>query len=309
MVLVIPRIQHHPHPEPGHFTRLHFPKPPFLTPQEQLNMSAEHQTDEQSAAATSQPGLRTIDFSSDSVLRQVTTMLRRAWLVDPPLSDEDLADPDATRECFRCVCEAIGAGIAEDEPAGAGRDHARWLARTQLTVLDDPAVAASAEPPDPRSVLSPWRGNMYDVYRHVFADLSRALPGGGGGGGGRARYDPAKGTAVSLAVLRADEEKKVDRMAYRTDTFLYPVWLNPKARVVFTADGAEHVWSAGEESTWTAGMWVRGGKEVVLTTETDGVDEDQSGLAAVFVTGHCDEAGDEKLSEETRSAQDDEKMA
>lgn len=259
-------------------------------------MSIEDSDRAADAAPTAEPSMLKLDFSSNAVLRQVATMLRRVWLLDPPLSAEELANPATVQECLRSMCEAIGNGITDD-PAEAKWDHGAWLAHTQLKVLEDPAVVATAgggdndaAPPassDLRSVVSPWREEIYDIYRHLFVDLWRVLqatPEIGRLG----RYDPSKGDAVSLVVLQA-EESKVDKTAFRTDTFLYPVWVNPKATISFSADESVHSWSEGEESTWTTGLWVQEGKDVTITTKMDGVSDDKTGAAAVFVTGHCDE--------------------
>lgn len=254
-------------------------------------------TTQKASAATVASGFRKIDFSESALLRQVSTMLRRIWLLDPPLSNEELANPTTVKECFRAMCEAIGNGITDD-PEDTKWNHELWLKHTQLKVLD-PAVAASAEPTDLRSVVSPWREEIYDVYRHLFSDLWRALVRAAGSadddGSERAqlgRYDPGKGDAVSLVVLPV-EEKKVDTAAFKTDTFLYPVWVNPKAKISFAADGTEHAWLADKEVTWTTGLWIRAEKGVALTTEMKDVEGDESKIAAVFVTGHCDQSNTE----------------
>lgn len=261
-------------------------------------MSTETTTQEASAATVAS-GFRKIDFSESVLLRQVSTMLRRVWLLDPPLSNEELANPTTVQECFRAMCEAIGNGITDD-PEDTKWDHELWLKHTQLKVLTDPAVTASAEPTDLRSVVSPWREEIYDVYRHLFSDLWRALVRAAGSADDEdgsetaklGRYDPGKGDAVSLVVLPA-EESKVDKTAFKTDTFLYPVWVNPKAKISFAADGTEHAWLADKEMTWTTGLWVRAEKNVALTTEMRDVEEDESKIAAVFVTGHCDQSNTE----------------
>lgn len=249
-------------------------------------MSGEQPVNQASAAAAS--GLCKIDFSSSALLRQMSTMLRRVWLLDPPLSNEELANPTTVQECFRSMCEAIGNGITDD-PENSQWDHELWLKHTQLKLLD-PVVAASAETTDLRSVVSPWREEIYDVYRHLFSDLWRVLVAAASAErrGQMGRFDPTKGNAVSLVVLPA-EETKVDKTAFKTDTFLYPVWVNPKAKISFAADGTEHAWRAEQEVTWTTGLWVQAGQEVALSTEMKDVEEDKSSIAAVFVTGHCEE--------------------
>lgn len=266
-------------------------------------MSVETTTQPPASAAASPPpppGLRKIDFSTSAVLRQVSTMLRRVWLLDPPLSNEELADATKVQECFRSMCEAIGNGVTDD-PEDTKWDHELWLKHTQLKLLD-PTVAASAEPVDLESVVSPWREEIYDVYRHVFSDLWRALV-TATSAEQRAqlgRFDPAKGNAVSLVVLPA-EENKVDKTAFTTDTFLYPVWVNSKAKVSFAADGVQHTWLTDKEATWTTGLWVQAGRDVALTTEMEDVGGDKTKIAAVFVTGHCDES----TPEGTKTADED----
>lgn len=291
------------------------------------------------AAPEAEPSMLKLDFSSNPTLRQVATMLRRVWLLDPPLSHEELADPATAQACFRAMCEVVGSGLAEgDDDDDGARDPGRraaawdqdaWLARVAqckedgLRLVPAPVVTAAAASPDPRSVVSPWREEIYDVYRHVFADLWRGLE-ATAAVDPLARYDPARGDAVSLVVLptpavaaaveaeaeaavgdgggeegkkkegkeeEGKESKKTDRTAFRTDTFLYPVWINPKAEILFSAadDGIEHRWVDGEQATWITGLWVREGKNIDLTTKMDGAGSDETGVAAVFVTGHCDE--------------------
>lgn len=104
-------------------------------------------------------------------------------------------------------------------------------------------------------------------------------------------------------MLPAEEKTKADTTAFTTDTFLYPVFVHPRAKVTFAAaagGGAEeHVWVAGEEKTWTTGLWVRAGRDVLLTTEVAAMDgkkgeegrKDGAEIAAVFVTGHCEARG------------------
>lgn len=270
----------------------------------QSTMSVEAPAQRSSATA---PALRKIDFSANAVLRQVSTMLRRAWLLDPPLSHEELAEPETVQECFRSLCETIGNEITA-HPDDAGKwDHAHWLAHTQLTLLGDPVVAASAAPADLTSVVSPWREEIYDIYRHVFSDLWRTLLAETSEDqqARLGRFDPAQSDAVSLVVLPA-EEAKVDKTAFTTDTLLYPVWVNPGAAISFSADGTEHSWSMGEGPTWTTGLWVQAGRNVVLRTDMKDVERDQSKIAAVFVTGHCSEVNVEQTaSEGTKTAHGD----
>lgn len=246
-----------------------------------------------------EPVVRLIDFSDNMVVRQVSTMLRRLWLVDPPLSDEELLQEATLKACFQAITQAIGNGISDD-PEEARWDHGLWLEHTELRVLN-PAVLAAAEPYDVRSVVSPWRSEVYEIYKHVFIDLWRTLkevPKTDHVG----RFDPSKEGSVTLGVLKA-EKLKVDKTAFRTDTFLYPVWVNPKAKITFSVDGAEgneHVWSDGEPSVWAKGLWVQGEKEITMTMKLDDIEGDQTGITAVFVMGHCEKAPLVPAKEELR---------
>lgn len=124
-------------------------------------------TTPQTQTQTPTPSLRTIDFSSNALLRQASTMLRRVWLLDPPLTHEELADPATVQECFRAMCEAIGNGITADGEDSKW-DHELWRTHTQLKLLD-PVVTAKAAPGDLSGVVSPWREEIYDIYRqYVF---------------------------------------------------------------------------------------------------------------------------------------------
>lgn len=262
-------------------------------------MSFEHATQYVGVKPLDEPVVRLIDFSDNMVVRQVSTMLRRLWLVDPPLSDEELLQETTLKACFQAITQAIGNGISDD-PEAARWDHGLWLKHTELRVLN-PAALAAAEPYDVRSVVSPWRSEVYEIYKHVFIDLWRTLkeaPETDHVG----KFDPSKEGSVTLGVLKA-EKLKVDKTAFRTDTFLYPVWINPKAKITFSVDGVEgneHVWSDGEPSVWTKGLWVQGEKEITMTTKLDDIEGDQTGITAVFVMGHCEKAPLVHMKEEFR---------
>ncbi|KAI3401955.1 hypothetical protein diail_6515 [Diaporthe ilicicola] len=262
-------------------------------------MSFDHSYQYVGVKELDEPAVRLVDFSDSMVVRQVSTMLRRLWLVDPPLSDEELLQEDTLKACFQAITQAIGNGISDD-PEEARWDHGLWLSHTELRVLS-PAVLAAAEPFDVRSVVSPWRSEIYEIYKHVFIDLWRMLkeaPGTGQLG----EFDPSKEGSVTLGVLKA-EKLKTDKTAFRTDTFLFPVWINPKAKISFTIDGAdgnEHVWSDVEPSAWTKGLWVQGEKEITMTTKLDDIEGDQTGISAVFVMGHCEKAPLVHLKEQSR---------
>lgn len=323
----------------------------------------------QAPAEPAQPAMLRLDFASNPSLRQVTTMLRRAWLLADPgaaAAADDDKDRDAVQERLRAACGVLGADITtttttttttgDDDKDGEGGgkwDHDAWVARAssqlKLDVLGAPVVVAGPGPgaadskqdDAQRSVVSPWREEIYEVYRHVFVDLWRVLV-ATAAGAGVGRYDPSRGDAVSVVVLplpaaavpgAGDEEEmekkekkkekdteKAERTAFRTDTFLFPVWVSPRAEVSFAAapaageeeevDDAEggawaHAWAAGEASTWTTGLWVREGREVEITTRVvgasvagqdggEGEEGDGTGVAAVFVTGHCEQKGEQQ---------------
>lgn len=195
----------------------------------------------------------------------------------------------------------------------------RWLKHTQLKLLHPP-VRATAEPgKDLRSVVSPWREEVYEIYRHVFSDLWRALVQESIEQAALfGRFNPGRSDAVSLVALPSPPGGEVEnKTAFRTDTFLYPVWVHPQAKVMFVANGEEtQVWEAKSEATWTRGLWVRGGGEIVLTTEMgekekkadDAEEEEEMGISAVFVTGHCERRqGDDTEEDKLVKKQDEEK--
>ncbi|ROW11613.1 hypothetical protein VMCG_01284 [Cytospora schulzeri] len=243
-----------------------------------------------------EPVARIINLSDNVVVHQVATMARRMWLLDPgPLSDEEL------KGAFHHTAQAIGNGISSD-PAEVRWDHQLWLSNTDSDVklLSPPAVLAGAEPYDARSVVSPWRSEIYEIYKHVFIDLWRAIkkePETDHLG----EYDPSKEDSVTLGVLQA-ENLNADKTRFRTDTFLYPVWVNPKAKITLSVEGHvrnKHVWSDGEASAWSKGLWLLAGKEITMTTEMD-TDGDETGIAAVFMMGHCEKGRLVHLQEEFR---------
>jgi hypothetical protein len=248
-----------------------------------------------------EPAVRLVDFSDNMAVLQVSTMLRRLWLVDPPLSDEELLQEAPLKECFRATTQEIGNGISDD-PVGTRWDHSYWLSHTELPVLE-PAASAAAEPYHVTSVVSPWRSEIYDIYKHVLIDLWRILK-ATPGTTHLDEFDPSKEGSVTLGVLKA-EKLKADKTTFDTDTFFYPVWINPKANVTFAVDGPEgngHVWSDAEPSAWTRGLWARGEKALAMTTRLDDIEGDQTGIAAVFVMGHCEKAPSPRPRQQDRDS-------
>lgn len=312
------------------------------------------------------PTLLTLNFAPNPTLRQVTTLLRRVWLLDPPLSDQELADPTTVSQCLQSVTQLVGGEFSFSSPSSSissknhdssssssssntkkervmeeeEDDDEEWKTRTQFRILSHPVVL-SAEKLESglsqaqkdnddaylRSVVSPWREEIYDVYRHVFADLWRMVfstlssssssssslsPNNVDNNNSRQLslgvFEPTRGNAVSVAALPSAAACSPQRgdntmtTSFPTDTFLYPVWVSPRAKVTFSAQGEEgekHSWLVGEAKTWTTGLWVKAGQGIVLRTERiDGEgkeeeeEEEETGLAAVFVTGHCDERKD-----------------
>lgn len=300
-----------------------------------------------SPSSSPSPTILTLDFSTNPILRQVTTLLRRVWLLDPPLSDEELADPTTVGQCLQSVTQLVGgefsfSSSSSDHESSSTKkweeekDDEEWKTRTQFRLLSHPVVLSAeketlvhqqqqqqqqgqeqkGEQEDNyylKSVVSPWREEIYDVYRHVFADLWRMVvttlsssssSPNDDDGHQLAVFEPTRGNAVSVAALPACAPPQQDNTmttSFPTDTFLYPVWVSPQANVTFLVQGEEgeekkkHCWVVGEAKTWTTGLWVKAGQGIVLRTErTDGAGEEEegTGLAAVFVTGHCDERKD-----------------
>lgn len=270
------------------------------------------------------PPLLTLNFSSNPTLRQVTTLLRRVWLLDPPLSDQELADSQTVGQCLQAVTQMVSeegsfpsssSNTSPNEEKNWDDDE-EWKTKTQFRLLSDPVVISSEKETATegegeqqkwvKGVLSPWREEIYDVYRHVFSDFWRMvrLSSSSSTSSPVGIFEPTRGNAVSVAALPLGKTNTTTRttMSFPTDTFLYPVWVNPKAKVAFLVgeeDGEEeeekhHAWIAGKAETWTMGLWVQAEKRVVLRTERGlnnkaDDDEDRTGLAAVFVTGNCDE--------------------
>lgn len=289
------------------------------------------------------PPILTLDFSANPILRQVTTLLRRVWLLDPPLSDEELADAKTVQQCLQSVTQIVGEEFSSSAPSSSTDtsaaatattegeeendseqsskkwDDEAWKLRTQFRLLSDPVVIGGDKDVEEeeeskwlKSVVSPWREEIYDVYRHVFADLWRMVVKSSSAVVGSPTelgvFEPTRGNAVSVAALPSTTKDATTTTttsttttssSFQTDTFLYPVWVNPKATIKFSVEDAgkeeqegeeKHRWTAGEAKTWTTGLWVRAGKTIVVKTEIDQAgDAEKTGLAAVFVTGHCDE--------------------
>lgn len=311
------------------------------------------------------PPLLTLDFSANPTLHQVTTLLRRVWHIDPPLTNEELADGATIGQCLQSVTQTVSDELSastitttsSQEEGDKGKqqqqpkwqDDETWKHKTQFRLLQDPVVisaekekqaqaqsvqAGAASDQWLQSVLSPWREEIYDVYRHVFADLWRMVVAtttttttvsSSKQSSRLGVFEPTKGNAVAVAALplpSTSQESTTTTSAsavvvveettstsFQTDTFLYPVWVNPRAKISFSLgdqkeddnDDVKHSWTAvGEDNkTWTTGLWVRARQTIAVKTELlkdEGSDAaaadeelDQTGLAAVFVTGHCDE--------------------
>lgn len=237
-----------------------------------------------------QPLLRTVDFSLAPPVIQTSIFLRRMWTIDWSAhirGDSEDERTTALHEFFGATVAAVMRAVAEAPPEEK-QDDELWRRQTELRLLEPPLGNADDEDGEetPRAVMSHWRQQLYRLYGHIFADaynmLRDEIPWIG-------EY---KAPSVSLWIVHKDpsdpEAARRTRPPLDQDTFVYPVWVNPQAKVTFLAEEAEsgHTWSA-DASTLTAVLWINGEESKRLRVEVDA--EDEHTAAAVLVFGQCEE--------------------
>jgi len=151
------------------------------------------------------PIVRVIDFSGESAVRTVTILLRKAWQVRPP---EDILTADTLPNFLR--------------------DFSR---REDKTILD------SERDPDTNTIDTPWRKQIADFWRHVYADVTGFLLGASGTAGHMKDYDvlplfyPPEGTDGS-SVFAASLHGKV----FQTNVLVIPTFVGTGVQVRIMRD-------------------------------------------------------------------------
>ncbi|KAH6651000.1 heterokaryon incompatibility protein-domain-containing protein [Chaetomium tenue] len=239
-----------------------------------------------------EPPLRTISFADNPAVMQVSTALRRLWLIDPDSlgAETSVDNPQHLQSTFQHLMRNLGNWIATTPP------HERWLddvwrARTEYALLDPPEGAHEQSEAEAGQgpLFTPLRRAVYGVYDHVFWDVYQALR-EEAGGVGVGEYQPP---ATVVMVLRfadgeGDGEGEGEEVPhfFRTDTFVYPVWIAPGTTVTFAVDGREEMLTS-EGHTWRHSLWFMGGTIVTATPKSE-TNERRGGVAAVLVMGQCE---------------------
>ena len=234
-----------------------------------------------------EPPVRTIDFSHNPAVMQVSTALRRLWLIDPNtlpgISDpQDQAELQST---FRDVTRNLGNWIAETPPEERWLDDV-WKERTDYALLDPPEgsqaeIDGSEAGEGP--LFTPFRRAVYGVYDHVFWDVYHSLKEETDVGIGE--YQPP--STVVMVLTFAEEEGATTEVPhfFATDTFVYPVWIAPGTMLTFSVDGKEETLTP-ESHTWRHSLWFMGGKIVTATPKSE-TDDRRGRVAAVLILGQC----------------------
>ncbi len=242
-------------------------------------------------APTSQDGppLRTIDFSQNPAVMQVSTALRRLWLVDPEnfvvSNPEDGSESRALEHVFPDITRQLGNWIAETPPNDCWDDSV-WKSQTDLPLLDPPEgqqaeIDASEAGEGP--LFTPFRQQVYGVYDHVFWDVYHSLK-----VEAEEEIGEFRPPATTVMVLEGSEDESPEiSHSFPVDTFVYPVWIAPKTTLTFSVDGHEKTLTPVGH-TWKFSLWFRAGNTATITPQ-DGAGERRGRVVAVLALGQCEE--------------------
>ncbi|KAK4042237.1 heterokaryon incompatibility protein-domain-containing protein [Parachaetomium inaequale] len=237
-----------------------------------------------------EPSLRTIDFSDKPAVMQVSTVLRRIWLIDPDSiglgNPQDESQSQSMAEVFPDVTRKLGNWIAQTPSNDRWYDDV-WKAQTDHTLLDPPE-GSKAEIDNSEAgegpLFTPFRRQVYGVYDHVFWDVYHSLKEETEGEVGE--FQPPNTTVMALT-FSEDESTTDIHHFFRTDTFVYPVWIAPGTTLTFSVDGSEKTLTS-EGHTWRFSLWFRAGKIVTITPQ-DESGQRRGRVVAVLVMGQCEE--------------------
>lgn len=228
--------------------------------------------------------LVTVDWSDNMVVMQVSTMLRRAWLLDPitltSSTNESLAEDGPA---LSSVMQTIGNGIAVAPPETRW-DDGIWRSETGYGILDPPC-SLQCDETNPRNVWSPWRESVYHMHNHVFIDVWRRLrddmPKAEIG-----QFRPPNVGTWALEYQPKEHGSELPSRTFSVDTFVCPVWLDGGVNVHIGPSEAEQpvIFDARH---WTSAVWVRAGEEVTFGIQ-GGHGANVGGIAAVLVLGYCE---------------------
>lgn len=217
---------------------------------------------------------------------QVSTTLRRLWLIDPDSlvagNAEDGSEPQSLEQIFPSVTREVGNWIAQTPPNERWYDDI-WKSQTDFTLLDPPEGSPTDADDSEGPLFSPFRQHVYGVYDHVFWDVYHSLKEAADEEIGE--FQPPNTTVMAL---RASEDESSDICHFfPVDTFVYPIWIAPKTTLKFSVDGHEQTLTP-EGHTWRFSMWFREGSIATITPQDD-AGERRGRLVAVLALGQCEE--------------------
>ena len=242
------------------------------------------------SSAQDGPSLRAIDFAHKPAVMQVSTALRRLWLIDPDglvaSNPEDGSESRALEHVFPDVIRQLGDWIAQTPPNECWEDDV-WKSRTDFPLLDPPegSQAEIADSEDGGGPLfTPFRQQVYGVYDHIFWDVYHSLKDETEEEIGQ--FQPPSTTIMVLGA--SDDEDDDTSHFFPVDTFVYPVWIAPKTTLTFSVDGHEKTLTP-DGHTWTSSLWLRAGTTATITPLGESGERCSRAVAAVLALGQCEE--------------------
>ncbi|KAK3904750.1 heterokaryon incompatibility protein-domain-containing protein [Staphylotrichum tortipilum] len=240
-----------------------------------------------------EPPIRAVGFSHKPEVMQVSTALRRLWLLDPEglgLGSNPQGDGSQSRpleEVFPEVIRKVGSWVAQAPEEDRWNDSV-WKSQNELALLESP-VASPAElddcEPGKGPLFTPWRQQIYGVYNHVFFDVYNELK-DKVGPDAIGEFQPPN---TVVMVLRAPDDGGGLFHDFPVDTFMYPVWIAPGTTLTLSV-GKNETLLTPDGHTWNYALWFRGGQVVIARPQTDLLEPCEAGhVVAVFVLGLCEE--------------------
>ncbi|EAQ93529.1 hypothetical protein CHGG_01764 [Chaetomium globosum CBS 148.51] len=243
-----------------------------------------------------EPPLRTISFAHNPAVMQVSTALRRLWLIDSAslglvgagaesegVETSGATDPQLLQSAFQDAMRNLGNWIATTPAHERWRDDV-WRAQTEYALLDPPEGDGEVDEAGEGPLFTPLRRAVYGVYDHVFWDVYQALK-EEAGAVGVGEYQPPATVRLAVDLVDGEGEGEVPHF-FRTDTFVYPVWIAPGTTLTFAVDGREETLTS-EGHTWRHSLWFMGGTIVTATPRCE-TNERRGRVAAVLVMGQCE---------------------
>ncbi len=236
------------------------------------------------------PSLRAIDFAHKPAVMQVSTALRRLWLIDPNdlvvSNPEDESESRALEHVFPDAIRQLGDWIAQTPPNDCWDDDV-WKSQTNFPLLDPPEdpqaeIADSEDGGGP--LFTPFRQQVYAVYDHIFWDVYHSLKGETEEEIGE--FQPPSTTVMALGA--SEDEDDDTSHVFPVDTFVYPVWIAPKTTLTLSVDGHETTLTP-DGHTWTSAFWIRAGTTATITPLGESGERCSRDVAAVLALGQCEE--------------------